>query len=355
MRTNIRPFLSYDGGDTFEDLSVFPISVSTRWPKSFLDETGQYFYFVEYDASFNTNLYKSDDGAATWSTVSNILVYPESMACSGNGQYLIGVTCTQPSAGDSICLSSDYGDTWYVSESIASSETAYNPCISFDGSVCFVFSTSSIPASESRIHFSLDTFTTWSYFVNTSYTCGCLSSDGSVAYFGGDDGAIDTTSDFATFTPVTGIGVGNDIQSMWCNSNGSIVLARARFNLWLSTDSGVTWAEIASLGSFGLFSNAVYASDDGSTIYAVNNVSTSLGSLQKGSDVPFTIISIDPNEGPTAGGQSVTITGTGFAPLATATIDGNELTSLEVVDHTTITGTTPPGTVGAKDVTVTNP
>lgn len=69
----------------------------------------------------------------------------------------------------------------------------------------------------------------------------------------------------------------------------------------------------------------------------------------------FEITSIVPSTGPTAGGTPVTITGTGFDPAATAAIDGNVLTDLTVVDGTTITGITPAGAVGAKDVTVTNP
>jgi len=69
----------------------------------------------------------------------------------------------------------------------------------------------------------------------------------------------------------------------------------------------------------------------------------------------FSITSISPDVGSTAGGTPVTITGVGFDPAATAAIDGNPVADLVVVGSTTITGTTPSGTAGAKDVTVTNP
>jgi hypothetical protein len=71
--------------------------------------------------------------------------------------------------------------------------------------------------------------------------------------------------------------------------------------------------------------------------------------------VSFTVTAIDPAVGSAVGGTPVTITGTGFDPAATAAIDGSNLTDLVIVDNTTITGVTPAGTAGAKDVTVTNP
>lgn len=69
----------------------------------------------------------------------------------------------------------------------------------------------------------------------------------------------------------------------------------------------------------------------------------------------FSVTSISPEVGSTSGGTPVTITGIGFDLAATATIDGNQVTDLVVVGSTTITGVTPAGTVGAKDVVVTNP
>jgi hypothetical protein len=69
----------------------------------------------------------------------------------------------------------------------------------------------------------------------------------------------------------------------------------------------------------------------------------------------LTVTSITPDVGSPSGGTPVTIVGTDFEPSATAAIDGNNLTSLTVVDSTTITGLTPAGTAGEVDVTVTNP
>ena len=64
------------------------------------------------------------------------------------------------------------------------------------------------------------------------------------------------------------------------------------------------------------------------------------------------VTSVSPNTGPTAGGTSVTITGTNFASGATATFGGVPATNVTVVNSTTMTATTPAGIDGAATVTV---
>ena len=66
-----------------------------------------------------------------------------------------------------------------------------------------------------------------------------------------------------------------------------------------------------------------------------------------------TVSSVSPNNGPTAGGTAVTITGTNFAAGATVTFGGTAATNVVVVNSTTITATTPAGSAGAVTVTVT--
>ena len=93
------------------------------------------------------------------------------------------------------------------------------------------------------------------------------------------------------------------------------------------------------------------------TIYlkAVNSVGDSVAS--SGVNVvpvsgPPTVTSISPTSGSTAGGTSVTITGTNFITGATVTIGGSSCTSVVVVSSSSITCTTPSGTAGGKDVVV---
>ena len=67
-----------------------------------------------------------------------------------------------------------------------------------------------------------------------------------------------------------------------------------------------------------------------------------------------TVTSVSPNNGSTAGGTAVTITGTNFATGATVTFGSAAATNVVVVSSTTITATTPAGSAGAVTVTVTN-
>ena len=75
-----------------------------------------------------------------------------------------------------------------------------------------------------------------------------------------------------------------------------------------------------------------------------------------GAAAPVTALDITPDSGPVAGGQEVTIAGTGFAPGATVTFDDAAATDVVVAaDGTSITATTPAGDLGPAVVTVTNP
>jgi hypothetical protein len=68
-----------------------------------------------------------------------------------------------------------------------------------------------------------------------------------------------------------------------------------------------------------------------------------------------TVTSISPNSGSANGGTAVTITGTGFVSGATVSIGGVNATAVTFVSGTSLTATTPAGTVGAQNVVVTNP
>ncbi|MGO3146443.1 MAG: beta strand repeat-containing protein, partial [Leucobacter sp.] len=71
--------------------------------------------------------------------------------------------------------------------------------------------------------------------------------------------------------------------------------------------------------------------------------------------VPPVISGITPNTGPETGGTTVTITGSDFTDATGVTFDGAPGTSFIIVNDTTITVVTPPGTVGVADVVVEHP
>ena len=98
------------------------------------------------------------------------------------------------------------------------------------------------------------------------------------------------------------------------------------------------------------------AGSAGAVTVTVTNPGALSGSLANGftyAAVPPTVSSISPNNGPTAGGTAVTITGTNFASGATVTFGGAAATNVVIVSGTQITATTPAGSAGAVTVTVT--
>lgn len=68
-----------------------------------------------------------------------------------------------------------------------------------------------------------------------------------------------------------------------------------------------------------------------------------------------TVTSVSPTEGDAGGGTAITITGTGFVTLATATVGGVTCTSPSVVNSTTLTCTTGAHAAGVTSIIVTNP
>jgi hypothetical protein len=76
---------------------------------------------------------------------------------------------------------------------------------------------------------------------------------------------------------------------------------------------------------------------------------------QSGGNPPPTISGISPTSGTTAGGTSVTVSGTGFLTGATLTIGGTAATDVVVMNSTTITAISPAHSVGTVNVVVTNP
>ncbi len=68
-----------------------------------------------------------------------------------------------------------------------------------------------------------------------------------------------------------------------------------------------------------------------------------------------TVVAVTPNQGPTAGGTGITISGSGFVTGATVTLGGAAATGVSVASATTITATTPAHAAGSVDIVVTNP
>lgn len=133
--------------------------------------------------------------------------------------------------------------------------------------------------------------------------------------------------------------------------------------------TGANYGSVTVLSAFfasmgGNVARMVFANfPDPSTAYtvyfvakdSVGNLQASPSSLTVTTASAFAVTTISPSSGPTGGGTAITMTGTAFVNGATVTIGGAAATSVSWVSATSITATTPTGTVGLKDVVVTNP
>lgn len=107
-------------------------------------------------------------------------------------------------------------------------------------------------------------------------------------------------------------------------------------------------AEDELVTSTGSYSATAPLSSSGSWIMQMVAFRTPAGG---GSTLP-TVTSVSPNNGPTAGGTPVTISGSNFASGATVMFGASAATSVVVVNSVTITAKAPAGSTGAVTVTV---
>ena len=115
--------------------------------------------------------------------------------------------------------------------------------------------------------------------------------------------------------------------------------------------AGVATFSISSLAIGGHTITAVYGGDTNFT------GSTSSGLTQTVNQVAAapTVSAVNPNAGTSAGGTSVTITGSNFTGATAVSFGGTAAASFTVVSATSITATSPAHAAGAVDVRVTTP
>jgi hypothetical protein len=148
------------------------------------------------------------------------------------------------------------------------------------------------------------------------------------------------------------------------------------FLLTLAAASPLTMAQLASSTNYQLLADELAGGGGGACsvgfamVFASEPVSgdqvasvgfnAHMGFLAANDPTPTNapvVFGITPDCGPTTGGVGITITGVNFTnrgagPSISATIGGAAVSGLLVVSDTTITGLTPVGTAGAKDVVV---
>jgi IPT/TIG domain/Bacterial Ig-like domain (group 3)/Fibronectin type III domain/FG-GAP repeat len=125
---------------------------------------------------------------------------------------------------------------------------------------------------------------------------------------------------------------------------------------WLFTRSGSTWsqqgAKLAVGGTSGSPLAGSVALSSNATTLMVGGAGPNASSAWVFAELPVAS-GVSPAVGPPGGGTSVTISGSGFAGV-TAVKFGSAAASFTVDSPTQITATSPPGSLGPVDVTLTN-
>src|SRR5581483_5713314 len=125
---------------------------------------------------------------------------------------------------------------------------------------------------------------------------------------------------------------------------------------------GIAATGVTVVSSTQITATTAGSHTDGAADVVVTNIDGQSGTLTGGftytappeNSSPPAVTSIAPNTGPTAGGTSATIAGSGFQQGAVVSFGGAIATNIVVVNDAQITCTTPTHSAGAVDVTVTN-
>ena len=130
------------------------------------------------------------------------------------------------------------------------------------------------------------------------------------------------------------------------------------YNVFMGTSPGTEGANPLNPSPVSGTSYTVTGLADGVyyfTVKAVNAIGSSAPSNEASAALLTpAVTAVAPDSGPIAGDQTVTITGSNFSG-ATSVVFGSRAASLEVVNNTTITATTPAHSAGQVDVRVTTP
>ncbi len=145
-------------------------------------------------------------------------------------------------------------------------------------------------------------------------------------------------------------GSGNAI-AVWDNTIGSDTLIQAAM-----LPAGGSWSVVTTLSSVGEvadFPQIAIAPAGYAVVDWTNETQTRIFSITW--TAPPTVTNVNPDHGPTTGGNTVIITGTNFTNATTVKFGANNALSFTVLSQTMIRATVPPGAVGTVDVTVTTP
>jgi hypothetical protein len=150
------------------------------------------------------------------------------------------------------------------------------------------------------------------------------------------------------------VAVGQGTNSIATSTDGITWTGRTGTSIFSNNGFGVAFNSGLWI-AVGQGTNTVAMSMDGTvwTGRGTSTFSTSGAGVAVGIITPPNITGISPSSGAIVGGTSVTITGTNFTGATSVTFDGIAVTSLNIVNSTTITCITPARSAGAVGIIVT--
>jgi len=234
-----------------------------------------------------------------------------------------------------ITMQTDAGDSLFIASGLVAS----------NGVEAIILNRRPLPHTANSLIWSSGAGTQWSFVVyevsgTQPYTLNAFTENhtgSNVSSWVSASQAASAHSTFYIFAGVSGAGSGGVITGASPGTMDSLELAGGVIN---------------QAGSVYLVSSGT-----NSTTFSISPAAPMLSvavSLEESNPNP-TVLSVDPDHGPTAGGTAVTITGTGFQTGAVPTFGVPQATNIVVVNSTTITCLTPPHAAGSVTVTVTNP
>ncbi|MEU3281323.1 IPT/TIG domain-containing protein [Streptomyces antibioticus] len=171
---------------------------------------------------------------------------------------------------------------------------------------------------------------------------------------------VTVTTPGGTSNPVSFFYVGAPFKSSLGSTSGPLAGGNTvtLSGTGLSTATGVSFGGVSATPTVNSDSSLSVTVPAGAAAGPVGVSVTTAGGTNNGLtytyvDVPA-IASLAPASGPTSGGTAVTITGTSLDTTESVTFDGVPA-PFSVINATTLSAVTPPGTAGAVDVAVTNP
>ena len=185
----------------------------------------------------------------------------------------------------------------------------------------------------------------------------------SVAFSTSSTGALSTLANSAitiTFPSGTGLNSVNSSQILTANNTniGSCSLNQTNLTATCQFFSNETVAGstplIVKLGGITNPSSNIIEMLSVQTTSDPTPVASGHYNIGSGSAAP-TVTGINPASGPTSGGTAVMISGTNLTDATSVQFGLNAATNVNVVSPTQITATSPPGSAGTLDVTVTTP